>query len=171
MIFKSQDNHSSVALSLSPPTQLLSRLRLIVFQPSSSSERFSVRIYLARFSYLSREMVNSGEEFLMVDSYNIPWLIWIQMFVFFLLLLLLFVFGIVSSDTSDICGLSADSIPSTSCSSLSRRFLSGDQIPISHHGLGFSVNSSLTQSNQVTELSVSFNFVDESRIQSYLALR
>uniref|UniRef100_A0A1J3DB89 Transmembrane protein n=1 Tax=Noccaea caerulescens TaxID=107243 RepID=A0A1J3DB89_NOCCA len=94
-------------------------------------------------------MVNSGEEFLMVDSYNIPWLIWIQMFVFFLFLLLLLVFGIVSSDTSDNGCLSADSVPSTSCSSLSRRFLSGDQIPISHHGLGFSVNSSLIQSNQV----------------------
>ncbi|CAA7034786.1 unnamed protein product [Microthlaspi erraticum] len=95
-------------------------------------------------------MVNSGEEFLMVDSYNIPWLIWIQMFVFFLLLLLLVVFGIVSSDISDNTCSSADSMSSTSCSSLSRRLISGNQIPISHHrGLGFSVNSSLVQSNQV----------------------
>ncbi|CAH2043441.1 unnamed protein product [Thlaspi arvense] len=86
----------------------------------------------------------------MVDSYNnIPWLIWIQMFVFFLLLLLLCVFGIISSDIIDSSCLSSDSVPSTSCSSLSRRFLPGDPIQISHHGLGFSVNSSLVQSNQM----------------------
>ncbi|KAJ0242085.1 Transmembrane protein [Hirschfeldia incana] len=79
----------------------------------------------------------------MVDSYsNLSWLVWIQMFVFFLLLLLLCVFGLLSSsDISESGG--ADSLPSTSAS---RRFLSGDQIPISrHHGLGFSV----VQSNQM----------------------
>ncbi|XP_024007326.1 uncharacterized protein LOC112083523 [Eutrema salsugineum] len=85
----------------------------------------------------------------MVDSYNIPWLIWIQMFVFFLLLLLLCVFGILSLDISDNSCSSSDSVPSTSCSSLSRRFLPGDPIQISHHGLGFSVNSSHVQSNQM----------------------
>ncbi|KFK28176.1 hypothetical protein AALP_AA8G482200 [Arabis alpina] len=96
-------------------------------------------------------MVESGKEFLMLDSYNIPWLVWIQMLVFFLLLLLVFVFGIVSSEIGgDISFASCDSIPSTSGgSSLSRRFFSGDPISISHHGLGFSVNSSRVQSNQI----------------------
>lgn len=80
-------------------------------------------------------------EFLMVDSYsNLSWLVWIQMFVFFLLLC---VFGLLSSDVSESSVSSSDSLPSTSASG---RFLSGDPIPISHHrGLGFSV----VQSNQV----------------------
>ncbi|CAN8264312.1 unnamed protein product [Cochlearia groenlandica] len=95
-------------------------------------------------------MVDPGKEFMMVDSYNIAWLVWIQMFVFLLLLLLLFLFEIFSSDTGDESRSSSDSFPWTSSSSLSRRFLSGDPIPISHHhGLGFSVNSSIVQSNQV----------------------
>jgi hypothetical protein len=111
-------------------------------------------------------MVDSGKEFLVLDSYNnIPWLIWIQMLVFVLLLLLLCVIGIFSFDIVDNSYSSSDSVPSTSGSSLSKRFLSGNPIPISHHGLGFSVNSSLVQSHQVTLiLSVSFNFVDESWI-------
>ena len=77
----------------------------------------------------------------MVDSYsNLSWLVWIQMFVFFLLLC---VFGLLSSDISESSVSSSDSLPSTSASG---RFLSGDPIPISHHrGLGFSV----VQSNQV----------------------
>ncbi|KAL1215457.1 hypothetical protein V5N11_021884 [Cardamine amara subsp. amara] len=94
-------------------------------------------------------MVDSGKDFLMVDSYSIPWLIWIQMLVFFLLLFLLCVVGIFSLDIGDISYSSSDSVPSTSGSSLSKRFLSGNPIPISHHGLGFSVNSSLVQSNQI----------------------
>ncbi|KAL9284575.1 hypothetical protein AtEden1_Chr5g0152861 [Arabidopsis thaliana] len=95
-------------------------------------------------------MVDSGKEFLMLDSYNnIPWLIWIQMLVFVLLLLLLCVVGIFSLDIGDNSYSSSDSVPSTSGSSLSKRFLSGNTIPISHHGLGFSVNSSLIQSHQV----------------------
>ncbi|CAE6260048.1 unnamed protein product [Arabidopsis arenosa] len=95
-------------------------------------------------------MVDSGKEFLMLDSYNsIPWLIWIQMFVFVLLLLLLCVVGIFSLDIGDNNFSSSDSVPSTSGSSLSKRFLSGNPIPISHHGLGFSVNSSLIQSHQI----------------------
>ncbi|CAH8391137.1 unnamed protein product [Eruca vesicaria subsp. sativa] len=74
----------------------------------------------------------------MVESYsNLSWLVWIQMFVFFLLLLLLCVFGLLSSD-NEISVSSSDSIPSTSAAS--RRFLSGDPI-----GLGFSV----VQSNQM----------------------
>ncbi|CAN7023937.1 unnamed protein product [Brassica rapa subsp. trilocularis] len=78
----------------------------------------------------------------MVESYsNLSWLVWIQMFVFFLLLLLLCVFGLLSSESG--VSSSADSLPSTSAS---RRFLSGDPIPIRHHhGLGFSV----VQSNQM----------------------
>ncbi|XP_023640396.1 uncharacterized protein LOC17875023 [Capsella rubella] len=93
-------------------------------------------------------MVDSGREFFMLD--NIPWLIWIQMFIFVLLLLLLCVVGIFSLDIGDNSCSSSDSVPSTSGSSLSsKRFLSGNPIPISHHGLGFTVNSSLLQSNQI----------------------
>ncbi|XP_010444445.1 PREDICTED: uncharacterized protein LOC104727128 [Camelina sativa] len=98
-------------------------------------------------------MVDSGKEFLMLDSYNsIPWLIWIQLFVFVLLLLLLCLVGVFSLDIGDDSFSSSysDSVPSTSSgSSLSKRFLSGNPLPISHHGLGFSVNSSHVQSHQV----------------------
>lgn len=110
---------------------------------------------------------------MMVDSYNIPWLVWIQMFVFFLLLLLVFVFGIVSSEIGDNICSSCDSVPSTSGSSLSRRYFSGDPISISHHGLGFSVNSSLVQSNQVTLNYLSLSCLSSSTKswnQSYLLL-
>ncbi|CAL9244174.1 unnamed protein product [Arabidopsis halleri] len=71
------------------------------------------------------------------------------MFVFVLLLLLLCVVGIFSLDIGDNNCSSSDSVPSTSGSPLSKRFLSGTPIPISHHGLGFSVNSSLIQSHQI----------------------
>lgn len=160
----------------------ISQLRRFIFSPSPNS--FVVFVWLSSFFFfllLNRylkslfpgktlislqKMVDSGKEFLVLDSYNnIPWLIWIQMLVFVLLLLLLCVIGIFSFDIVDNSYSSSDSVPSTSGSSLSKRFLSGNPIPISHHGLGFSVNSSLVQSHQVTLiLSVSFNFVDESWI-------
>ncbi|XP_010478527.1 PREDICTED: uncharacterized protein LOC104757475 [Camelina sativa] len=94
-------------------------------------------------------MVDSGKEFLMLDSYNsIPWLIWIQLFVFVLLLLLLCLVGVFSLDTGDNSFSSSDSVPSTSGSSLSKRFLSGNPVPISHHGLGFSIQSHQVGSSQ-----------------------
>ena len=137
-------DHSSVALSIHPPTQYL-----VVFRWSSSSSHQSIK----RESLVDSESLLPSNSYssshsiyiLMVDSYsNLSWLVWIQMFVFFLLLLLLCVFGLLSSDISESSvSSSADSLPSTSAS---RRFLSGDPIPISHHhALGFSV----VQSNQV----------------------
>lgn len=132
--------------AIHPPTHpIISSSSVDHLLPINQSKRVSRGFRISPFPsnhILSLYIVDSEKEFVMVDSYsNLSWLVWIQMFVFFLLLLLFCVFGLLSS--SDISVSSADSLPS---SSASRRFLSGDPIPISrHHGLGFSV----VQSNQV----------------------
>ncbi|XP_031397153.1 uncharacterized protein LOC116208075 [Punica granatum] len=46
-------------------------------------------------------MVEFGEE-LIIDSFRIPWLIWIQVIVMLLLLLLIYSFSLVTSSSSDL---------------------------------------------------------------------
>jgi Na+-transporting methylmalonyl-CoA/oxaloacetate decarboxylase gamma subunit len=54
-------------------------------------------------------MVDFGDEFT-IESYRIPWLIWIQLLVLVLLIFLLYCFSFLASDHSDRAGAS----PSTS---------------------------------------------------------
>ncbi|XP_010519978.1 PREDICTED: uncharacterized protein LOC104799256 [Tarenaya hassleriana] len=94
-------------------------------------------------------MVDFGEELVIVDSYRIPWLIWIQMLVFFLLLLLLCALGILSPDLyENNPSSSSSSASSSSGASVPRRFPLGDPVP-ADCGSKFFGNSSLVQSNQM----------------------
>ncbi|EXB80816.1 hypothetical protein L484_020070 [Morus notabilis] len=53
-------------------------------------------------------MFDFGDE-LTVESYRIPWLIWVQVLVIFLLILLLYCFTIISLDPTDSCSSSSSS--------------------------------------------------------------
>lgn len=57
-------------------------------------------------------MFNFGDE-LLVESYKIPWLIWIQLLVTFLLIVLLYYFGLFALDLSVDTSSSVTALPST----------------------------------------------------------
>lgn len=83
-------------------------------------------------------MLDFGEE-LTVETYKIPWLIWIQILVLILLILLIYFFSAVTSDLSDsdantgrttllTASLSSGSMPPESNKTINRLRLHASQV-------------------------------------------